>query len=127
LSESEQSIWRDTSNARVKLTSSEEFLTSSDISANCKDSYNKYISETDVSKLETNAKGYPKCTWSYDDKEKKFTYAATYSSKINDYTGEPYGWGVMRVPLKESAAENKARMDRLEGKIDEILSILKKE
>jgi hypothetical protein len=110
------SIWRDSSKPLIKFTNSTEFLNCSAIPTDGRGLYDKYINETDTTKLEKNDKGYYKTTWSYNDKKNKFTYQATYDDQ--------YGWGVMRVPLKESAAEQKARLDKIDAKLDKILSVL---
>ena len=113
-----ESIWKDSSNPRVKFASDEDFLQSSEITQNCKDSYTAYCNTTEGDKLERNKKGYYITKWTYDDKDKKFTYNATYS--------DDFRWGVMRVPLKESAAEQKARLDKMDEKLDKIISMLDK-
>jgi hypothetical protein len=105
MSEGEQSIWKDSSNPRVKFANGGDFL-ESDISENCRKSYEAYIHTEDTTKLEKNKKGYYVTKWSYDDKDKKASYSATYS--------DDFGWGVMKVPLKESTAEKYSKMDRIE-------------
>ena len=112
LSSESNSIWRNSKNPRVQFTNSQDFFDSSEIPAEAKGLYDKYIKETDPNALEQNDKGYYKTNWKFDDKENKATYSATYDVQ--------YGWGIMRVPLKESTAEQKARFDRIE-KLLELL------
>lgn len=101
-----ESIWRNSKNPRVQFTNSQDFFDSPEIPAEAKGLYDKYIKETDPNALEQNDKGYYKTNWKYDDKENKATYSATYDVQ--------YGWGIMKVPLKDSIADQKARFERME-------------
>ena len=106
MSEEQESIWRPSKNPRVHFTNSQDFFDSSKIPAEAKGLYDKYIKETDPNALEQNDKGYYKTNWKFDDKENKATYSATYDVQ--------YGWGIMKVPLRESGAESRAKLERVE-------------
>lgn len=114
--------WRESSNPRVKFCSDQEFFDSQVIPTEAKGLYDKYIKETDTTKLEKkkakNGKEYYVTNWSFNDTKNSATYSATYDDQ--------YAWGIMKVPLKESTQESKARMERIENKCDKILSMLEK-
>lgn len=98
--------WRDSAKSFIKFCSADEFLAANDIEEAIRKTYEDYITKTNPTTLEKNAKGFYKCVWSAPDKINKFQYTATYSDQ--------YGFGIMRTPLKEDTQEKNTRLERIE-------------
>ena len=100
--------WIQSGNPKVKLTNSAEFLQASDVSENCKNSYQNYITHADPTKF-VKERGFYKTDWSYIDNQSKSKYLATWS--------EQYKFGVMKLPMPEPEPGDEELEEEVEQEI----------